>query len=856
MAYPKNNRFTDGTVALNFNSSLYYSNTAATVHTLQADFGTGYKTISTKGAATHTYTDSTGWHLITIKAQLSNGTTQYTRMAVWVEVNPISILSYTPANLAVPDIDIAPVAGTHSGCRVFIRRSMNTPFGQIRKPLIVVEGFDINDAAPSLADNYNVNDLIRQWNSAEFDGGTYNSWLDDEAGYDLVFIDWENSTDHITRNAVLLEDVINRVNQMKAQSGSAEQNVVMGISMGGLISRYCLASMTKRNINPQTRLLITHDSPHQGAYVPLSFQHMVMGLQNTRVLSVRLGSVMGGSLDEAVTLLQTPAAQQQLSMVVTDANGTVAQNTFLSTTYRNMITFSASDPQPQYRFIATSQGSQCGIPSLPIGATLVNGSAQGNLSGAAYHLTAGIISKWKYTVDVNARGLTGNAAHQILPFRLERKQRFLQGLISNNRVIALLNRFEPAFNTIPWESVPAGTEALGERLGTGNSIGFGWSLVANWYIGLAANFTLGERFAFVPVVSALDAVTVNNTTVFGTYIRGSATSSPLRADDFIAQESFTPAGGLQQFNQPHTTFTARNSEWQYSLMENFGFVDTLCDRSCPIPQFSISGSTAICSSETYSVPLIAGAAYNWQPITSTLATITPDGNAVTVTKNGFSNGILNLSVTVTTACDTRSQSELVTITSPPEIESITIANPSAGVVGSACYTHAGNEVTITTRNPANHSNFVVTLTNLQTNTITTFNTGSTFTVPVHQAGWYTLQAQASSGCGLSDPFGFFFQAVDCTGPIFGQKTTYAYTVSPNPASNDVTVAAAASTNTKEEKVIAEINIYDQQGNLKKRQQFAKVKKATLNVSHLPYGIYLIEVSDGKTKERQQLLIQK
>ena len=69
--------------------------------------------------------------------------------------------------------------------------------------------------------------------------------------------------DDITRNAALFEEVLAWVNSQKVSG--AEANVVMGLSMGGLVARYGLAKMTKEGKDTQTRLLVTHDSPHRGS---------------------------------------------------------------------------------------------------------------------------------------------------------------------------------------------------------------------------------------------------------------------------------------------------------------------------------------------------------------------------------------------------------------------------------------------------------------------------------------------------------------------------------------------------------------------------------------------------------------
>ena len=85
---------------------------------------------------------------------------------------------------------------------------------------------------------------------------------------------------------------------------------------------------------------------------------------------------------------------------------------------------------------------------------------------------------------------------------------------------------------------------------------------------------------------------------------------------------------------------------------------------------------------------------------------------------------------------------------------------------------------------------------------------------------------------------------------------YYYTVGPNPSSSTVTVSAQETTATGEriDKNISELNIYDKLGNLKKRQKFNRLKRATIDVSDLKQDIYILEIVDGNFRERQQLSI--
>ena len=70
---------------------------------------------------------------------------------------------------------------------------------------------------------------------------------------------------------MLLVELIKSINDQKV--GDYE-NVVIGPSMGGLISRYALNYMESIGVDHETRLYVSFDTPHAGANVPIGFQHM------------------------------------------------------------------------------------------------------------------------------------------------------------------------------------------------------------------------------------------------------------------------------------------------------------------------------------------------------------------------------------------------------------------------------------------------------------------------------------------------------------------------------------------------------------------------------------------------------
>ncbi|HQO10312.1 MAG TPA: hypothetical protein PLK90_09665 [Clostridiales bacterium] len=156
---------------------------------------------------------------------------------------------------------------------------------EITNPIIFVEGFDIDN----------------NWNADEIYNLLRSQCLDDTIknyGYDIVILNFSSSLIGIEKNALVLIDLINKVNERKI---SNNEIVVVGASMGGLVSRYALNLMEKENQNHDTRLFISFDSPQNGANIPLGVQYWLNFFSN----------INGTALDYK-TKLSSEAAQQML----------------------------------------------------------------------------------------------------------------------------------------------------------------------------------------------------------------------------------------------------------------------------------------------------------------------------------------------------------------------------------------------------------------------------------------------------------------------------------------------------------------------------------------------------------------
>ena len=181
--------------------------------------------------------------------------------------------------------------------------------GILDKPIFLVDGFDPTDSR-------NINAVYAE---LDFDGGNLGDIVR-QNGYDVVVLNFPTyfreedqqwiygGADYIERNAMLLVELIKNINDSKVGN---EENVVIGASMGGLVSRYALNYMEANNIEHETRLYISFDTPHAGANVPIGFQHMF------NYLAYGLGTWAGDFSVESLRplvdgVLKSPAARQML----------------------------------------------------------------------------------------------------------------------------------------------------------------------------------------------------------------------------------------------------------------------------------------------------------------------------------------------------------------------------------------------------------------------------------------------------------------------------------------------------------------------------------------------------------------
>jgi pimeloyl-ACP methyl ester carboxylesterase len=159
---------------------------------------------------------------------------------------------------------------------VSVFRSCNST-AENRKIVIYLEGFDMLDFLPkqnrTAADIFN--DMLKVPNISQLMN----------FGYDFYVVDWPNSRQDMRINA---EKIVALIDELKGEAENNNEFVIIGESMGGVIARYVLTYMESQNyLDPviwpaanrrermhNCRLMITWDSPHQGANIPLGIQQL------------------------------------------------------------------------------------------------------------------------------------------------------------------------------------------------------------------------------------------------------------------------------------------------------------------------------------------------------------------------------------------------------------------------------------------------------------------------------------------------------------------------------------------------------------------------------------------------------
>lgn len=393
---------------------------------------------------------------------------------------------------------------------------LDTYNGVLNKPIIVLDGFDPGDSR-SIGDIYA---------GLSFGGQNFADVLRRE-GFDIVILNApvyasegkviDGGSDYIQRNAMVLIALIEQLNTDKV---GEEELVVLGPSMGGLIARYALAYMEANNLETETRLFISADTPHRGANIPISIQYLI------NYFAEQVGDVTAQQVVNQ--LLKSPAAKE---MLVDHLEG----HLLLGSTYEQDPTQLLPVGAPGFRNEFQAELDNLGFPSNSRNVTIINGSGIGNTTGSPGMTVVNTNLEIDATTDVDVAlkftpvaGETNTVTDVTVNFI---------GFPVNN----YLALSESPTTTDGVDSAPGGTGSISDALGDG-----GGNQVLIDFI----NALQQDLYSFIPTMSALAIDTPD------WFAAPNLSNSPF--------EAFS----IPDENQPHGTMTPVNIQFTLGEIRN------------------------------------------------------------------------------------------------------------------------------------------------------------------------------------------------------------------------------------------------------------------------------------------------
>ncbi|WP_167517029.1 T9SS type A sorting domain-containing protein [Hydrotalea flava] len=266
----------------------------------------------------------------------------------------------------------------------------------------------------------------------------------------------------------------------------------------------------------------------------------------------------------------------------------------------------------------------------------------------------------------------------------------------------------------------------------------------------------------------------------------------------------------------------RNGTWQIYVSE----VD-----NSPV----IIGISAFCNSTNYTVSnLPPNASVEWSVSPNGIINVPSTGNPITATKISQGNATISATINGNPA-----------ETAALNVSTITLVSSISATMNGGCNNGIQTWYVNPIPNITGATNWNWTVDN------------PTSGIYIYSPNSPNIYMDVSKGGGVSvtytDACGETSQK---NGETIYSPCGYSFTVYPNPANSMVNISLQP-TNGKTTIVgsaISEISIYDLQNNLQRHQLFNKVSNASIDVSNLPTGLYIVEIMDGAYTERHKLQI--
>ncbi len=387
--------------------------------------------------------------------------------------------------------------------------------GQLRRPIIITDGYDPGDS-------YSVNNFAEDYRF--FFHNLQNQ------GYDVVIVNfpqyligqvkerliikhhgggpdvddvWEfyvdryrdGGDDYIERNAKALEALIRHINAQLVANGYPEEHlVVIGPSMGGLITRYALAEMEQNGEDHNTRLWVAFDAPLQGANIPAAYQFAVWYLNTYSYQLIHYGgsqvsnALNGAGVFGGIRRLVRPAPKQMLVDHLRSVSNNVMRGGAPGFRNRFMQNLNAVGYPMQCRKIALINGSFNGTTYAAPGTPILQ---------ADVHVNLGLIQA-NFNVHLKHSGSSGTneALYVQIPWVIER----LIGLGDAHKYI-YTDAARGSTDVAPGSYYPF-TDANGNSYTPDNFSPYSYDFSA---FGTRVHLEINNPFfAFIPTKSALD----------------------------------------------------------------------------------------------------------------------------------------------------------------------------------------------------------------------------------------------------------------------------------------------------------------------------------------------------------------
>lgn len=744
---------------------------------------------------------------------------------------------------------------------------------QINRPLIVAEGFDAG--------------IFGRENP--FGEASYRDFEEDfEAirnlerevrDYDIIYVNWRDGKDFLQRNALLLEDIIQWVNRVKAPN--AEQNVVLGQSMGGVISRYALADMEHRNIDHDTYLYISQDAPHQGANIPLGIvamaRHAINQLVRTPIDDMNINPNDNGnvSINSLKELIDAPGARQMNMNTVVDD---YSIDNFPHNSWQSELIAQIGYPT-RTRNIAMSNGSQCGNlqPFNPSDILVsLNGEGRTTLltdmilnmignrfpsyfAGAFLYasiafnepaLLLGMIPGGnKFSLDFECRAVPNAGSINVYEGNLTYTKSILW-LVNINT--AIMDRtFQNPDGMLPMDSYAGGQYNIPVDLDNTN--------IQNWFLQFNMNAFSEDVFNYIPVPSALDVGRNLTPLVAADYTRSYGMENRPTGNRTIPFDNFIVDYTSQASeNERHISFNQINGDWLAEELDRNPDTPLFdCTDFCR-NQIEIQGENEICEGEnnTYSLSTNNGN-ITWRVISgNSLVTLSTNGRDAILTPTNSANGEVIL------VAELRDNTCLGRFGVLTFTKTIWVGVPILDTNIECTYTSDFGDC----YNICKDYNFAIdnsiTMNVLggldpfrldweweaTTNNFRFLTDRNTIYLQPNQTGFIGMRVRARNRCGNSDWFPIQVYVQDCgrgrnNFKVYPNPTTYKLDIS---LSEDGIIPSSVSP--------TQVKLYDMLGQLKKEIILDKEMNGTLLVNDMKNGLYILRIYYDEKVETHQIQI--